>query len=124
MTPKQAQEQASLAMNKLKNNAGNKFPSDPNDLLPEIPRKAKVKANGSTSQEIYTSDNLRIRAETHPLEPGEIYNPRHHGQHYHVEKRLDPNKSWNNKNNVEKVYPPGYTPGSGTGFIPGEDFPK
>lgn len=100
-----------------------KFPENPDDLLPEIPRDKVTKSNGGTSQKIPTSDNVRIRAETHPLEPGEIYNPRHHGQHYHVEYKIDPSKSWNNKNNVQKVYPPGYTRGSGTGFLPGEDFP-
>ena len=100
-----------------------KFPENPDDLLPEIPRDKVTKSNGGTSQKIPTSDNVRIRAETHPLEPGETYNPRHHGQHYHVEYKIDPSKSWNNKNNVQKVYPPGYTRGSGTGFLPGEDFP-
>ncbi|WP_124065275.1 RHS repeat-associated core domain-containing protein [Clostridium sp. E02] len=100
-----------------------KFPENPDDLLPEIPRDKVTKSNGGTSQKIPTSDNVRIRAETHPLEPGETYNPRHHGQHYHVEYKIDPSKSWNNKNNVQKVYPPGYTSGSGTGFLPGEDFP-
>ncbi|MHC1748051.1 MAG: hypothetical protein AB9856_06625 [Cellulosilyticaceae bacterium] len=47
------------------------------------------------------------------------YNPRHHGQHYHVEYKIDPSKSWNNKNNVQNAYPQGYTKGSGTGFLPG-----
>ena len=79
--------------------------------------------NGTTSQTIYTSDKLRIRAEEHPLYEGETYNPRHHGVHYHVEYRNDPSLSWNNKNNVNKYYPDGYTPGSGTGFLPGEKYP-
>ena len=65
-----------------------------------------------------------IRAEQHPLLPGETYNPRHHGVHYHVEYKVDPTKSWNNKNNVKKWYPEGYTPGAGSGFIPGEPFPE
>ena len=83
-------------------NPKNVFPENPDDLLPEIPRNKATKANGTTSQTIQTSDNIRIRAEQHPLLPGETYNPRHHGVHYHVEYKVDPTKSWNNKNNVKK----------------------
>ena len=105
-------------------NPKNVFPENPDDLLPEIPRNKATKANGTTSQTIQTSDNIRIRAEQHPFLPGETYNPRHHGVHYHVEYKVDPTKSWNNKNNVKKWYPEGYTPGAGSGFIPGEPFPE
>ena len=105
-------------------NPKNVFPENPDDLLPEIPRNKVTKANGTISQTIQTSDNIRIRAEQHPLLPGETYNPRHHGVHYHVEYKVDPTKSWNNKNNVKKWYPEGYTPGAGSGFIPGEPFPE
>ena len=105
-------------------NPKNVFPENPDDLLPEIPRNKATKANGTTSQTIQTSDNIRIRAEQHPLLPDETYNPRHHGVHYHVEYKVDPAKSWNNKNNVKKWYPEGYTPGAGSGFIPGEPFPE
>ena len=97
----------------------NVFPENPDDLLPELPR-SKVSATGQT---INTSDRVRIRAEKHPIKPGETYNPRHHGTHYHVEYRIDTSKSWNNKRNVSKIYPNGYTPGGGTGFLPGETFP-
>ena len=55
---------------------------------------------------------------------GEVYNPRHHGVHYHLEYKVDLTKSWNNKNNVHKLYPNGYTNGSGSGFLPGEAFPN
>ncbi len=96
---------------------------NPDNLLPEIQRGTTYKANGTKSQTIYTSDNVRIRAEQHPLLEGETYNPRHHGTHYHVEYKLDASKSWNNKNNIVKVQPEGYEIGSGTGFIPGEEFP-
>lgn len=92
-----------------------KFPSDPNALLPGLPRDAKGR--------IYPSDYIRIRPEQHALKPGETYSPRHHGQHYHVDKRLDPAKSWNNKGNTTKVKPNGYKKGDGTGFLPGENFP-
>ena len=98
---------------------GNAFPRNPNDLLPGVPRT--VKPNGN--QVIYPSEKVRIRAETHPIKPGETHAPRHHDQHYHVEIRIDPTKSWNNPNNVQKVLPPNYQPGYGTGFLPGETFP-
>lgn len=91
------------------------FPANPTDLMPELPRNAKGF--------IYPNSYTRIRPEAHPLLPGETYSPRHHGQHYHVEGRLDPARSWSNKNNVYKVFPPGYVKGEGTGFLPGEDFP-
>jgi len=59
-----------------------KFPENPKDLLKELPRDAKG--------HIYPSNNLRIRPEKHSLNLGEIYSPRHHGQHYHIETRFDP----------------------------------
>ena len=93
----------------------NTFPANPDELMPNIPRTPKG--------HIEIDPRTRIRIEQHPLEPGETYSPRHHGQHYHVETRADPTKSWNNKNNVTKLLPPGYTPGSGTGFLPGEVIP-
>ena len=102
----------------------NVFPDNPDDLLPEIPRNKVIKDNGTASQVIQTSDSIRIRAEQHTLLPGETYNPRHHGVHYHVEYKADSTKSWNNKKNIKKWYPEGYTPGAGSGFIPGESFPK
>lgn len=92
--------------------------------MPEIYRDKVTKPNGTVSQTIYTSDKVRIRAEQHPLLDGEVYNPRHHGVHYHVEYRIDTSKSWNNKGNVGKYHPQGYTKGDGTGFIPGEYFPE
>ena len=93
----------------------NRFPKNADDLLSELPRDAKGR--------IYPSSKVRIRPEQHSLKPGETYAPRHHGQHYHVETRADPTKSWNNKKNVIKIKPVGYQPGQGTGFLPGEKFP-
>ena len=106
------------------NETKNVFPSNPDDLLPEISRNKITKSNGTISQIIYTGDGFRIRAEQHALLPGEVYNPRHHGVHYHLEYKVDLTKSWNNKNNVHKLYPNGYTSGSGSGFLPGEAFPN
>lgn len=54
---------------------------------------------------------------------GLIFNPRHHGLHYHIETRRNPSLSWNNSKNILKIKPKGYTPGSGTGFLPGKLFP-
>lgn len=65
----------------------------------------------------------KIRPEQHLLKPGDTYNIRHHGQHYHIEIRRDPTVSWNNNNNIIKIKPENYYPGSGTGFLPGELFP-
>ncbi len=36
---------------------------------------------------IQTADNIRIRPEKHEIDPEKSFNPRHHGQHYHVESR-------------------------------------
>jgi hypothetical protein len=72
--------------------------------------------------------NTRIRYESHPegLKPGDPgFNPRHHGEHYHVETKPD-GLSWGQaerQGKITKVKPEDYTPGSGTGFVPGEPFP-
>jgi hypothetical protein len=54
-----------------------KFPENPNELLSELPRDRKGR--------IFPCDKIRIRPEKHAMGPNEVYNPRHHGQHYHVE---------------------------------------
>ena len=92
-----------------------KFPKNPNDLLPELPRDDKGR--------IQAADNLRIRPEKHEMKSGDTYNPRHHEQHYHVETRRNPSKpNWNNENK-KIIKPPGYQDGAGSGFLPGEYFP-
>ena len=113
-----------VPLNAIEGGSGtNQFPANPDDFLSEIPRQKVTKPNGTQSQTIYTSDNVRIRAEQHPLLEGETYNPRHHGLHYHVEYRIDNSLSWNNKNNVIKVHLENYESGDGTGFLPGEKYP-
>ncbi|WP_068468622.1 RHS repeat domain-containing protein [Candidatus Protochlamydia phocaeensis] len=97
-----------------KNKEKFKFPKNPDDLMPELPRDDKG--------HIYTADNLRIRPEKHEMEEKDTYNPRHHEQHYHVETRRNPSKSWEHENK-EIIKPPGYQPKMGTGFLPGEYFP-
>ena len=125
VSPRQTKVQSTVSGNRSgKTTIKNVFPENPDDLFPEISRNKVIKPNGTVSQTIYPSDNIRIRAEQHPLLPGETYNPRHHGVHYHVEYRVDSLKSWNNKSNINKLYPEGYIPGSGTGFMPGELFLK
>ena len=71
---------------------------------------------------LYPNELTRIRPEQHGLQPGDVFNPRHHGLHYHVEVRPTPGTGWNNSS-VRKLLPPGYTPRGGTGFLPGEPFP-
>ncbi|MBA3958641.1 MAG: hypothetical protein H0X51_09670 [Parachlamydiaceae bacterium] len=96
------------------------FPENPNDLLPEFPRDHKGR--------IETSDYMRVTPHRHAQKPGETYNPRHHGQHYHIEVKRNLNGDWTNSN-IQKLRPTGYIPkmddkhGSGTGFLPGELFP-
>lgn len=99
----------------VKNEDKFKFPKNPDDLLPELPRDDKGR--------IQTADNLRIRPEQHAINPGETHNPRHHDQHYHVETRRDPSKSTWRHDNREVIKPQGYVPGMGSGFLPGETFP-
>jgi hypothetical protein len=67
----------------------------------------------------------KIQMESHPegLSPGDpAFNPRHHGEHYHIYIRPTPTTGWSNQH-VVKLEPPGYTPGSGKAFLPGEPFP-
>lgn len=92
-----------------------KFPENPEDLLSELPRDPRGN--------IKTADNVSIRPEKHDMKPGETYNPRHHGQHYHVETRRDPSKSNWKSENVEIIIPHNYYDGMGTGFLPVEVFP-
>lgn len=54
-----------------------------NNLLKELEKSSKGR--------IYTSYNLRIRPEKHPLNPGEVFNARHHGLHYHLKGYSKPN---------------------------------
>lgn len=122
-----------------KNTSG--WGSGPNSTFGELGRPAGTigkSSYGYTSQGVYweqtASGNVKfypqgrngsVRVQYHPgkaVEPGETYNPRHHGEHWHVESKIDPSKQgW--KNNTQKSLPPGYQNGSGTGFSPGEGLP-
>lgn len=98
----------------------NVFPSNPKEFLNDVPSTTTPRGN------IKWEPNSNTRVQYHPgdeVKVGEIYNPRHHDPHYHVEIRQDPSKGWNNPGNVIKMTPDGYTKGSGTGFLPGDKFP-
>jgi RHS repeat-associated protein len=109
----------------------NRFPSEPDEmtaLLGVQPKKIGVTPDGTRRYMWEPNSSTRIRFESHPegLQPGDIgFNPRHHGEHYHIETKPS-GMSWNQAKNqglVTKAKPQGYTPGSGTGFLPGEPFP-
>lgn len=93
------------------------------------PSKVGITPDGTTRTTWEPNANTRIRHESHPegLSPGEAgYNPRHHGEHFHVETKPG-GVSWNKANktgSVTKAKPEGYQPGSGTGFLPGEKIPR
>jgi hypothetical protein len=91
------------------------FPNNPKDFLPNAYRDKKGY--------IYASDKIRIKPEKHSIQSTDMYNPRHHDQHYHVEVRLDTSRSWNRKESNYYLKPNDYSKGSGTGFLPGENFP-
>jgi hypothetical protein len=107
------------------------FPADPNQFTKDIgvpPTKTSVTADGTRRMEWRPNENTKIRYESHPeglqpMDPG--YNPRHHGAHYHIETK-PAGMSWSQAQKqglVTKVKPDGYTPGSGTGLVPGEAQP-
>jgi hypothetical protein len=98
------------------------------NILGIPPKKVGVTPDGTPRVVWEPNSDTRIRFESHPegLKPGDSgFNPRHHGEHFHVE--IKPRGvSWNNasKNGlITKPEPPGYTPGSGKGFLVGEEFP-
>ncbi|MFG1606762.1 RHS repeat-associated core domain-containing protein [Actinoplanes sp. NPDC049265] len=95
-------------------------------LLGQDPIKTGLTPDGTPRVTWEVNPTKRIRMESHPdgLSPGDPgFNPRHHGVHFHVTIRLDTTLSWNNPGNVRKLHPPGWTPGSGSGFLPGELIP-
>lgn len=120
-----------------------KWGSGPNSTFGELGQPAgTLKSNGNTygwtEQGVYweqtPTGNVKfylngktgdVRIQYHQGEapaPGETYNPRHHDEHWHVEKKIDPAKGWSNSN-TQKTRPPGYQPGTGTGLLPGEELP-
>ena len=103
--------------------SGSEAPTTPAEMDSLVGRSGVRSGNPSNKTTWESDDGLtRYRYEEHPTEPGETYNSRHHGPHFHVEDRPSTGTGWNN-GAVTKQYPPGYTPGGGTGFLPGEFFP-
>ena len=106
----------------------NVFPHTADEFTAQLgvePSFQGVTPDGTPRTRWQPNELTRISMESHPegLSPGDPgFNPRHHGTHYHVQVRPTPTTGWNNSA-VYKVHPPGYTPGSGTGFLPGEPFP-
>ncbi|MEA2245035.1 MAG: hypothetical protein QOD24_4591, partial [Solirubrobacteraceae bacterium] len=105
------------------------FPATADEMTARLgvqPSFTGVTPDGTPRVRWETTPTRRITMESHPegLGPGDPgFNPRHHGTHYHVQERPTPTTGWNNPA-VTKLHPPGYTPGSGTGFLPGERFPE
>ncbi|PXZ04751.1 hypothetical protein [Gilliamella apicola] len=108
------------------NSASNRFPSNPNDLTNALGVSPKVTTtqHGTTRMVWEPNSSTRIRYESYPVDEG-IFNPRHHGEHYHIEVKPD-NLTWNQakrQNAIQKIKPEDYKPGHGTGFLPNERHP-
>lgn len=92
------------------------------------PKKVGTTPDGTVRTTWTPNSSTKIRHESHPhgLKPGDAgYNPRHHGEHFHVETKPN-NMSWKQakkQGQLLKSKPQGYTPRSGTGFLTGEKFP-
>jgi hypothetical protein len=105
-----------------------KTPDELTNLLGTQPKKAGVTPDGTQRTMWEPNSNTRIRFESHPdgLKPGDSgFNPRHHGEHFHVDLKPD-GVSWNKAKKdglIKKIMPVGYKPGTGKGFLPGEEFP-
>jgi RHS repeat-associated protein len=107
------------------------FPATADEFTKQLgvpPSKEGMTKDGTKRTVWEPNSNTRIRHESHPegLKAGDPgYNPRHHGEHYHVETK--PNDlSWGQaqrQGKITKAKPAGYTPGSGTGFLEGEPLP-
>ena len=103
-------------------------PAEMSNILGVGPKKIGLTPDGTQRITWEPNANTRIRYESHPdgLKSGDPgFNERHHGDHYHIE--IKPNGvTWNQANKqglITKVKPDNYSPGSGTGFLPGENFP-
>ena len=107
-----------------------KFPINPWDFSEKIgslPTISKTR-DGTLRMRWKPNNNTRIRYESHPdgLTPkDDDYCPRHHGNHYHIEKKPT-GMSWQRASKtgcLKRFLPIGYIAGNGTGFIPGDDIP-
>ncbi|UDN37462.1 VENN motif pre-toxin domain-containing protein [Proteus sp. NMG38-2] len=108
------------------NSSLNKFPLNPHELTEFLDVKPKISTtqHGTTRMFWEPNANTRIRYESHPGDSGP-FNPRHHGEHYHIEIKPN-NLTWNQakkQNAIQKVKPENYEVGHGTGFLPNERHP-
>ncbi len=109
---------------------GGTFPKTADEMSSLIgqPKKVGTTTDGTVRTTWTPNSSTKIRHESHPhgLKSGDAgYNPRHHGEHFHVESKPN-NMSWNQAKKQGKILkskPEGYTRGSGTGFQSGEKFP-
>lgn len=109
-----------LTSNKDSQGSVARWPKDPDVLSKMIevkPMKWERTEEGTLAVK-WRAGLIEIRYEAHPG-PGP-QNPRHHDPHYHAELR-QPGQGWGR---AQKIEPPGYTRGSGTGFLPGEVIPE
>ncbi|MCB0414437.1 MAG: hypothetical protein KDD50_08895 [Bdellovibrionales bacterium] len=76
----------------------------------------------------HPNEHTKIRYESHPgrLKPGDLgFNPRHHGEHYHIEVKPQ-DLSWNQakkSGKILKVRPVDSSIGDGSGYLPDEAIP-
>jgi len=106
------------------------FPKTADEMSSVIgqPKKAGTTPDGTVRTTWMPNYSTKIRHQSHPhgLKPGDAgYNPRHHGEHFHVETKSH-NMSWSQtkkQGQILKSKPEGYTPGSGTGFLSDEKVP-
>lgn len=109
---------------------GNVFPRSAEQMSAKIgqPKKVGMTPDGTIRTTWTPNSSTKIRHESHPhgVKPGDPgYNPRHHGEHFHVETKPN-NMSWNQakkQGQILKSKPDNYTLGNGTGFLSGEKFP-
>ncbi len=103
-----------------------RFPANPNDLTNVLGVEPKLSRtlDGTRRYLWEPNSNTRIRFESHPGSRGK-FNPREHGEHYHVLIK-SPNFSWSRANNKRRIFyvkPEGHSRGAPTGYLPGERFP-
>lgn len=89
------------------------------DLLRRRGVREPNRPNGLVWEWDDAEDAHRLIREQHPLRPGEVFDPAHHGEHFHhYKKRKGPGGEWEKQ---RKMNPDG-TPGSDR-FLPGEPIP-
>ncbi len=108
----------------------NLFPNNPHDFTRQIGIEpiTSMTQHGTKRFIWEPNSNTKIRFESHPEDltsEDPHFNPRHHGEHYHVE--IKPSQmSWTEairRKALKKCKPVRYQIGQGTGFLAGESYP-